>query len=89
MNTPLQKALLTEFMMQAPYQPATNYWRAVEIAEVIAYGLPPGRGLDLGCGDGHLMAIILSHSARATSPARTSTPTKPPWPLAPKSIVNW
>ncbi len=61
MNTPLQKALLTEFTMQAPYQPATNYWRAVEIAEVIAYGLPPGRGLDLGCGDGHLMAIILSH----------------------------
>ena len=61
MNTPLQKALLTEFMTQAPYQPATNYWRAVEIAEVVAYGLPQGRGLDLGCGDGHLMAIILSH----------------------------
>ena len=60
-NTPLEKALLTEFMMRAPYQPATNYWRAVEIAEVIAYGLPPGRGLDLGCGDGHLMAIILGH----------------------------
>lgn len=61
MKTPLQKALLTEFMTQAPYQPATNYWRAVEIAEVIAYGLPPGRGLDLGCGDGHLTAIILNH----------------------------
>jgi ubiquinone/menaquinone biosynthesis C-methylase UbiE len=48
-------------MMQAPYQPATNYWRAVEIEEVIKYGLPNGQGLDLGCGDGHLMAIILGH----------------------------
>lgn len=47
--------------MQAPYQPATNYWRAVEIEEVVRYDLPPGPGLDLGCGDGHLMAIILRH----------------------------
>lgn len=49
-------------MMQAPYQPATNYWRAVEIEQVIQYGLPEGQGLDLGCGDGHLMAIILEHT---------------------------
>lgn len=48
-------------MMQAPYQPATNYWRAVETEEVIKYDLPNGQGLDLGCGDGHLMAIILGH----------------------------
>jgi ubiquinone/menaquinone biosynthesis C-methylase UbiE len=60
-NAPLQKSLLAEFMAQAPYQPATNYWRAVEIAEVVAYGLPQGHGLDLGCGDGHLMGILLSH----------------------------
>jgi SAM-dependent methyltransferase len=59
----MQKALLTQLMMEVPYQPATNYWRAVEIEEVIRYGLPSGRGLDLGCGDGHLMAIILSHIA--------------------------
>ena len=52
--------LLTKFMMQAPYQPATNYWRAFEIEEVVQYGFPTGRGLDLGCGDGHLMGIILS-----------------------------
>lgn len=57
----MHRTLLTEFMMQAPYQPATNYWRAVEIEEVIKYGLPKGRGLDLGCGDGHLMSIILGH----------------------------
>jgi len=60
-KTVLRRELLTEFMMQAPYQPATNFWRAVEIEEVIEHGLPSGRGLDLGCGDGHLMAIILDH----------------------------
>jgi len=57
----MRSTLLTSLMRQAPYQPATNYWRAVETQEVIRYGLPPGRGLDLGCGDGHLMVIILDH----------------------------
>jgi SAM-dependent methyltransferase len=60
----MMRTLLTEFMMHAPYQPATNYWRALEIEEVIRYGLPEGRGLDLGCGDGHLMAIILANTGR-------------------------
>jgi SAM-dependent methyltransferase len=53
--------LLTEFMMQAPIQPATNYWRAVEMEEVIRHGVPSGIGLDLGCGDGHLMSILMGH----------------------------
>ncbi|HET7100737.1 MAG TPA: class I SAM-dependent methyltransferase, partial [Terriglobia bacterium] len=57
----MRRTLLTEFMMEAPYQPATNYWRAVEIGDVIKHGLPQGKGLDLGCGDGHLMAILLGH----------------------------
>ena len=48
-------------MIQAPYQPATNYWRAIEIEDVIAHGLPSGLGLDLGCGDGHLMGIMLDY----------------------------
>jgi ubiquinone/menaquinone biosynthesis C-methylase UbiE len=56
-----QKQLLTEFMRQAPMQPATNYWRSHEVQEVIQFGLPAGTGLDLGCGDGHLMSIILDH----------------------------
>jgi ubiquinone/menaquinone biosynthesis C-methylase UbiE len=60
MQTATPKALLTKLMMQAPYQPATNYWRAFEIGEVIEHGFPSGRGLDLGCGDGHLMGTILS-----------------------------
>jgi len=51
--------LLAELMMQAPYQPATNCWRAPEIRAVVDHGLPGGNGLDLGCGDGHLMEIIL------------------------------
>lgn len=55
----LRRLLLTELMMQAPYQPATNYWRCIEIAEILQYGFPNGKGLDLGCGDGHLMGIIL------------------------------
>ena len=57
----MRRTLLTEFMMCAPYQPATNYWRAVEVEEVISYGLPQGSGLDLGCGDGHLTSIVLAH----------------------------
>jgi SAM-dependent methyltransferase len=34
-------------------------WRAVEVDQVIAHGLPIGRGLDLGCGDGLLTRIVL------------------------------
>ncbi|MGD0940373.1 MAG: class I SAM-dependent methyltransferase [Terracidiphilus sp.] len=57
----LRRTLLTEFMMLAPYQPATNFWKSIEIEEVIKFGMPTGYGLDLGCGDGHLMEIILRH----------------------------
>jgi SAM-dependent methyltransferase len=48
-------------MMFAPYQPATNFWKSIEIEDVIKFGLPQGQGLDLGCGDGHLIEIILRH----------------------------
>ncbi|HVM93461.1 MAG TPA: hypothetical protein VMT67_11650, partial [Terriglobales bacterium] len=54
----MHNGFLISLMMQAPYQPATNYWRAFEIEEVVRYGFPSGRGLDVGCGDGHLMGII-------------------------------
>jgi ubiquinone/menaquinone biosynthesis C-methylase UbiE len=57
----LRRTLLTEFMMLAPYEPATNFWKSIEIEEVIKFDLPIGQGLDLGCGDGHLMEIILRH----------------------------
>lgn len=54
--------LFSELLRDAPFQPATNLWRAVEIDAVIRRSLPAGRGLDLGCGDGRLTRLILSHS---------------------------
>jgi SAM-dependent methyltransferase len=52
-------SLLEEFLIQYPFQPATAYWRAIEIDEV-ASGVVPllGRVLDVGCGDGRLSRIV-------------------------------
>jgi len=58
--------LYRKLVQTAPWQPATNYWRAVELDAVQKHGLPEGRGLDLGCGDGKLTQILneaLTHSA--------------------------
>lgn len=53
-----QLRLLTRFMAEAPFQPATNLWRCVELP-VLADALPKtGRGLDVGCGDGVLTGIL-------------------------------
>jgi SAM-dependent methyltransferase len=52
--------LLTGFIQAYPAQPATAYWRAVEIDALACAGLPEGLGLDLGCGDGKLTDILLS-----------------------------
>ncbi|HEX7449127.1 MAG TPA: class I SAM-dependent methyltransferase [Pirellulales bacterium] len=50
--------LLRQLMRAAPFQPATNLWRAIEVAE-LAQSLPPaGTALDLGCGDGQLTRIL-------------------------------
>lgn len=50
--------LLRRLMRAAPFQPATNLWRAVEVAE-LAQSLPAtGSALDLGCGDGELTIIL-------------------------------
>lgn len=51
--------MLVRFLYEYPFQPATALWRAVEVDQVLASGLPHGRGLDLGCGDGLLTRIIL------------------------------
>jgi SAM-dependent methyltransferase len=50
--------LLSRFIQTYPAQPATAYWRAVEIDALAQAGLPQGRGLDLGCGDGKLTDIL-------------------------------
>ncbi len=54
----MQHQLLLQLLQENPWQPATNYWRAIEIEQVIRHGLCPGRGLDLGCGDGQIMKLI-------------------------------
>ncbi len=54
--------LLSDFMRAYPAQPATAFWRAIEIGALAEVGLPQGRGLDLGCGDGKLTEILLSQT---------------------------
>jgi SAM-dependent methyltransferase len=45
-------------MADAPFQPATNLWRCIELP-VLAAALPAhGRGLDVGCGDGVLTRLL-------------------------------
>jgi ubiquinone/menaquinone biosynthesis C-methylase UbiE len=61
----LQFSLLVRFLRESPFQPATDLWRSIEIAYVANRGLPVGRGLDVGCGDGHLMAILLEAVGQA------------------------
>ena len=61
---PLNQELLVRFLHEYPFQPATALWRAVEVDQLVAHGLPDGRGLDLGCGDGLLTRIILQLAGR-------------------------
>lgn len=54
----VQRRLLRRLMAAAPFQPATNLWRSIEVP-VLAAALPTeGRGLDVGCGDGALTGIL-------------------------------
>jgi ubiquinone/menaquinone biosynthesis C-methylase UbiE len=59
--------LLDGFLAGYMFQPATAFWRAVEIACVLEQDFPQGRGLDLGCGDGKLTKLVadrLGHEGR-------------------------
>ena len=51
--------LLSIFVANYPAQPATAFWRAIEIDALASRDIPHGRGLDLGCGDGILTKILL------------------------------
>jgi SAM-dependent methyltransferase len=54
----VRRRLLRRFMAEAPFQPATNLWRSIELP-VLAQALPrSGRGLDVGCGDGVLTKLL-------------------------------
>jgi SAM-dependent methyltransferase len=59
--------LLADLVRENPFQPATSWWRAIELAVVIDHGLPGGTGLDLGCGDGKLMRILLDAAGHRAS----------------------
>ncbi len=59
---PMDRSLLARFLRDYPFQPATAFWRAIEIDEVIRHSIPQGLGLDLGCGDGQLTGIVLERA---------------------------
>jgi SAM-dependent methyltransferase len=63
----IRHRLLRRLLSENPFQPATSWWRAIELAVVIQHGLPRGTGLDLGCGDGKLMRILLDASQASPS----------------------
>lgn len=54
----MNNELMVDFISEYPAQPATAFWRAIEIDVLCEGGLPDGLGLDLGCGDGKLTRII-------------------------------
>jgi SAM-dependent methyltransferase len=58
----IDRSLLRDMLRIYPAQPATAVWRAVEVGALLRLGIPEGRGLDLGCGDGKLTSVILERS---------------------------
>ena len=51
--------LFGTFTAAYPAQPATAFWRAIEIGALASRDIAHGLGLDLGCGDGLLTRILL------------------------------
>lgn len=54
----IDRSLLSGFVGRYPAQPATAFWRGIEIDVLSRAGIPDGLGLDLGCGDGILTDIL-------------------------------
>lgn len=61
----IDRDLMTEFVARYPAQPATAFWRGIEIDVLARAGIPEGLGLDLGCGDGILTDILFKRMGRA------------------------
>jgi SAM-dependent methyltransferase len=60
----IDRELLTEFVARYPAQPATAFWRGIEIDILSHAPIPEGLGLDLGCGDGILTDILFKRMGR-------------------------
>ena len=60
----IDRKLMTEFVARYPAQPATAFWRGIEIDVLAKAGIPDGLGLDLGCGDGILTQILFDRIGR-------------------------
>lgn len=60
----IDRDLLTEFVARYPAQPATAFWRGIEIDVLARADIPDGLGLDLGCGDGILTDILFERIGR-------------------------
>ena len=56
----IDRALLSELLHDAPHQPATQLFRAVELGHLLQSGALPldGHLLDLGCGDGRILQLL-------------------------------
>ena len=60
----IDQQLLTDFVARYPAQPATAFWRGIEIDVLAQAEIPDGLGLDLGCGDGILTDILFGRIGR-------------------------
>lgn len=56
----MRRILLAQALAAAPQQPATAFWRALELEHVARSGALPlsGVGIDLGCGDGAVTRLL-------------------------------
>ncbi|WP_445192410.1 class I SAM-dependent methyltransferase [Sphingomonas sp. Tas61C01] len=60
----IDQELLGDFVSRYPAQPATAFWRGIEIDVLANADIPAGLGLDLGCGDGILTDILFQRIGR-------------------------
>jgi len=56
--------LLRDFLRVYAFQPATAFFRAIEVPALIDLGIPVGVGIDIGCGDGRLTEILIRRIGR-------------------------
>ena len=56
----IDKKLFAEFLREYPFQPATAFWRMIEVTHILSQPFPEGFGLELGCGDGKVTQILMN-----------------------------